>query len=114
MEKKLAKNKCQPCSTGALELKDSEIKVLLSELQKGWKVIDGEYLERKIDFPDFAAGLSFTMKLGEIAEEQGHHPNIYLTYSFVTVTIWTHKIDTLSKNDFILAAKFDELLSSKA
>ena len=106
----LAEWKCQPCSVGALALTDNEIRDLLAELQGEWRVINGHHLERKIVFPNFIAGLSFTNKLGELAEKEGHHPNIYLTYNYVTVTIWTHKIDSLSKNDFILAAKCDELL----
>ncbi|MBA3603539.1 MAG: 4a-hydroxytetrahydrobiopterin dehydratase [Parachlamydiaceae bacterium] len=106
----LAKGQCEPCSAGALALKENEIEALLTKLQSGWNIINGHHLEKKINFPNFVTGLAFTNKLGELAEKEGHHPNIYLTYGLVTVTIWTHKIGGLSKNDFILAAKCDKLI----
>ncbi len=105
----LANGQCEPCSAGALALKENEVKDLLVKLKSDWHVVNGHHLEKKYNFPDFLKGLAFTNKLGELAEKEGHHPNIYLTYGSVTVTIWTHKIDNLSKNDFILAAKCEEL-----
>lgn len=111
-ENNLAKKHCKPCSLGAQALNENEIKVFLAELQGGWHVINDHHLEKKFHFPDFQSGLDFTNKLGELAESEGHHPDIYLTYGLVTVTIWTHKVNCLTKNDFILAAKCDELITA--
>ncbi len=78
---------------------------LLEELD-GWSFEQG-HLVKTYNFEDFAAALAFVNHIGEIAEQQGHHPDIYLTWGKVSVEIWTHKIDGLTESDFILAAKFD-------
>jgi 4a-hydroxytetrahydrobiopterin dehydratase len=75
----------------------------------GWTVVNGHHLTRNFDFPDFKSALAFTNKVGEIAEQQGHHPDILLKWGQVGVTIWTHKIDGLTESDFILAAKLSQL-----
>jgi 4a-hydroxytetrahydrobiopterin dehydratase len=75
---------------------------------KDWTVVNNHHLEREYKFPDFKAALAFTNKVGAIAEEQGHHPDIYVAWGKVRVTIWTHKIDGLTESDFILAAKIDK------
>jgi 4a-hydroxytetrahydrobiopterin dehydratase len=84
-----------------------EAERLLSRLDDGWNVVETHHLERTFEFPDFAEALAFTNTIGEIAEEQGHHPDIYLAWGRVGVEIWTHKIDGLTESDFVLAAKFD-------
>ncbi len=106
----LIKSRCEPCHSGSPTLNANEIEALLAQLHSGWRLVDNHHLEKKYQFPNFLTGLAFINALGRLAEQEGHHPNIYLTYHFVTVTIWTHKIDSLSKNDFILAAKCDELI----
>ena len=73
------------------------------------KVKADQPLERTFAFPDFVQALAFTNKLGALAEEQGHHPDIYLAWGKVGVTIWTHKVDGLTESDFILGAKIDQL-----
>jgi 4a-hydroxytetrahydrobiopterin dehydratase len=73
-----------------------------------WTVVHTHHLEREYKFPDFKTALDFTNKVGAIAEEQGHHPDIYVAWGKVRVTIWTHKIDGLTESDFILAAKIDK------
>lgn len=105
----LAKKHCIPCRGGVQPLKGKELTILLSELGKGWQVIDEHHLEKKYLFPDFQTGLKFTNQLGALAEQEGHHPDIHLAYGYVTVILWTHKIDGLTESDFILAAKCDEL-----
>lgn len=105
----LSKKHCIPCRGGVPPLKGKELDILLSELGNGWQVINEHHLEKKYDFPDFKGGLAFTNQVGVIAEQEGHHPDILLTYGHVTVTLWTHKIDGLTESDFILAAKCDEL-----
>ena len=74
----------------------------------GWEVVEEHHLRKVFPFADFAGALRFTNRAGDVAEEQNHHPEICVTWGKATVTIWTHKIDGLSENDFILAAKIDD------
>jgi 4a-hydroxytetrahydrobiopterin dehydratase len=76
---------------------------------KEWKVANDHHIERQFTFPDFKSALDFVNRVGALAEDQGHHPDIYLAWGKVRVTIWTHKIDGLTESDFILAAKIDRL-----
>ena len=105
----LSTKKCVPCSGGIPPLNAQEIKVLLPQIKKGWKVIDNHHLECEWAFKDFKEALDFTNKVGEVAENEGHHPDIYLAWGKVKVTLWTHKINGLTESDFILAAKTDLL-----
>ena len=73
-------------------------------------MVDEHHLEREFRFKDFRAALDFTVRVGELAEQQGHHPDIYLAWGKVKLTIWTHKIDGLTESDFIFAAKASEQL----
>jgi 4a-hydroxytetrahydrobiopterin dehydratase len=107
MECELSKKKCVPCRGGVPPLKGEELQKLEKELGNGWKVVDGHHLEKEYKFPDFEKALAFTNQVGEIAEAEGHHPDIYLTWGKVKIQIWTHKIDGLTESDFILAAKCD-------
>jgi 4a-hydroxytetrahydrobiopterin dehydratase len=75
----------------------------------GWEVVDGHHLFRSYAFPDFRTALDFVNRVGATAEEQGHHPDIYLSWGKAGIKIWTHKIDGLTESDFILAAKIDRL-----
>jgi len=74
-----------------------------------WQIVNEHHLERTFKFPDFRAALAFTNQVGNLAEEQGHHPDILLAWGKVAVSIWTHKIDGLTESDFIFAAKVDRL-----
>lgn len=105
----LANEKCLPCRGGVPPLAGEELAALLRELSNGWRVVDGHHLEKEYAFPDFAEALAFTNRVGALAEEEGHHPDIYLAWGKVRITIWTHKIDGLSRGDFVLAAKIDRL-----
>jgi 4a-hydroxytetrahydrobiopterin dehydratase len=105
----LANEQCVPCRGGVPPLAGEELAALLRELSNGWRVVDGHHLEKEYTFPDFAEALAFTNRVGALAEEQGHHPDIYLAWGKVRITIWTHKIDGLSRGDFVLAAKIDRL-----
>lgn len=104
----LAAKTCVPCRGGVPPLKGKELDGLQRQLP-GWEVVDEHHLERTFGFPDFRAALVFTNRVGELAEEQGHHPDIYLAWGKVGVKIWTHKIDGLTESDFVLAAKIDRL-----
>ena len=108
----LATKTCVPCKGGIPPLGSAEIATLLSELDSDWAVIAEHHLQKQFKFPDFRTALDFTNQVGAIAEEQGHHPDIYLAWGRVEITIWTHTIDGLHESDFILAAKIDHLQSS--
>ena len=109
IECSLAKKKCVPCEGGIPPLKGDELKSLYKEIDPAWKLIDDHHIEREFNFEDFAQALSFTNKIGELAESEGHHPDIYLAWGKVKLILWTHKIDGLSESDFIFAAKVDIL-----
>ncbi len=107
--KDLRSKKCVPCSIGAIPLNADEIQDLLKALDKNWDVIDDIQIERTFKFKDFKEALEFTNKVGDLAEAEGHHPDICLSWGKVEITLWTHKIKGLHENDFILAAKIDNL-----
>jgi 4a-hydroxytetrahydrobiopterin dehydratase len=90
-------------------LKGEQLKEFHSQLKEGWNIVNEHHLEKSYTFPNFKTALAFTNKVGNIAEEEGHHPDILLTWGKVKITLWTHKIDCLTENDFILAAKCDEV-----
>ncbi|HEY8131324.1 MAG TPA: 4a-hydroxytetrahydrobiopterin dehydratase [Thermoanaerobaculia bacterium] len=109
---RLSQEKCAPCRGGVPPLKGKELTALAGELGSDWRVVDEHHLEREFRLKNFAEALSFTNRVGALAEEQGHHPDIYLAWGKVRVTIWTHKIDGLTRSDFVLAAKIDRLLDA--
>jgi len=90
-------------------LKGDALRQLKEQLDGNWRIVEEKRLERQFKFPDFRHALEFTNRVGEIAEEQGHHPDLYLTYGEVRVQIWTHKVGGLTESDFVLAAKIAEL-----
>jgi 4a-hydroxytetrahydrobiopterin dehydratase len=104
----LANKTCVPCRGGVPPLAGEELAKLAREVPK-WKVVDGHHITRNFTFPDFAQALAFVNKVGAVAEEQGHHPDIFLTWGKADITTWTHKINGLTESDFILAAKIDRL-----
>ena len=108
----LASKTCVPCREGVPPLAGEELAKLSREVPQ-WKIVDGHHIVRSFAFPDFRQALAFVNKVGEIAEEQGHHPDIFLTWGKADVTTWTHKINGLTESDFILAAKIDRLLEVK-
>lgn len=105
---KLSDKKCIPCTKKTPPLKGEKLVELHKQLKSGWKIVEEHHLEKNYPFPDFKEALKFTIKVGALAEEEGHHPDVLLTYGNVKITLWTHKIDGLSESDFILAAKCDE------
>ena len=105
----LHESKCVPCEGGIPPMKELEINEFLSELNSNWVVVDNKRLEREWEFENFVHALDFVNKTGEICEEEGHHANYEFGWGKVKVLIWTHKIDGLTKSDFVLAAKFDKV-----
>lgn len=106
---KLTEQKCKPCSGDTPSLKGEELQDYYNRLDEGWDLVDDHHLTKSYDFENFKEALDFTVKIGEMSEEEGHHPEIVLTWGKVNVTVYTHAIDGLSDNDFIWAAKADEL-----
>lgn len=109
----LAAGKCVACRAGEPTLSDDQVQELLPQLH-GWEVneVDGmKRLEKVFKFKNFAQALAFTNKIGAVAEEEDHHPLIITEWGKVTINWWTHKIGGLHKNDFIMAAKSDELFT---
>ena len=109
MKSNLAERECQACDSGTPRLQGGALRDLKDQLDGDWKILDEKKLEKQFKFEDFHQALEFANKVGALAEEQGHHPDIYLTYGEVRIQIWTHKIGGLAESDFILAAKISEL-----
>jgi len=103
----LTQKSCVPCRGGVPPLKGEELARLQAELP-GWLVVNEHHLQCSFTFPDFATALAFVNRAGAIAEQEGHHPDLCLSWGKVEVTTYTHKIDGLTESDFILAAKIQE------
>ena len=104
----LAEKQCIPCRGGVPALKGGDLEKLKRQVSD-WDVVNEHHLKKTYTFPDFQKALDFVNHAGAIAEQQGHHPDLYLTWGKVGVEIWTHKIDGLTESDFILAAKVDQI-----
>jgi 4a-hydroxytetrahydrobiopterin dehydratase len=104
----LADKKCVPCRGGVPPLKDKELAPLRKVVPE-WTVVNEHHLTRAFKFPDFVQALAFVNRVGALAEEQGHHPDILLAWGKAEITLWTHKIDGLTESDFIMAAKIDRV-----
>jgi 4a-hydroxytetrahydrobiopterin dehydratase len=104
----LAEKHCIPCKGGVPTLQGEALETMKSQVPD-WQVVDGHHLSRSFTFPDFKTALEFVNRVGAVAEEEGHHPDLLLTWGKVDIKIWTHKIDGLTESDFILAAKADQL-----
>ena len=105
----LADKTCVPCKGGVPPLKGKELAQIHHQLPEfaHWNIVDEHHLVRTYKFPDFKSALAFVNRVGEIAEEQGHHPDILLGWGKAEITTWTHAVDGLTESDFILAAKID-------
>lgn len=106
----LAARACIPCRGGVPPLSVEEREKLLTELE-GWEIVSGHHLTKDYRFSNFVLALDFTNQLGELAEREGHHPEITVGWGHARVEIWTHKINGLTESDFVLAAKCDALLA---
>jgi len=105
---KLTDENCKPVMTGESALSDQVAKELAIQIP-GWAIRD-KSIEREFQFKDFKRGITFVNKVADLAEKQNHHPDICIYYSKVKLVLSTHKIGGLSRNDFILAARIDQLL----
>lgn len=105
----LASKECIPCKGDVPALKGNALKDFERKLGNGWRVVNEHHLEKEFAFKNFRDALAFTNRVGDLAEGQGHHPDIYLTWGKAKVTIWTHKVDGLTESDFVLGAKIEGL-----
>ena len=103
----LKDKKCVPCEGGTPPLGMEQVKEYLASL-KGWRLEDNK-IKKMFRFVNFRQTLDFVNKVGEIAEKEGHHPDLHVSYGYCEVILQTHAINGLSENDFILAAKIDEI-----
>jgi 4a-hydroxytetrahydrobiopterin dehydratase len=109
MSSDLALKQCVPCRGGVPPLPEDKVQELLRQVN-GWQVSNNHHILKEYKFPDFVQALAAVNRIGALAEEQGHHPDIYLAWGKVRVEIWTHAIDGLTESDFILAAKIEDLI----
>lgn len=110
MSESLAEQECVACNSEDEPLIGDEYAEYLEEIDEDvWAVVDEHHLEGAYDFEDFRGALDFTKEIGELAEEEWHHPDIHLQWGTVTVEMWTHKIDGLHKTDFVMAARMDRI-----
>ena len=114
MSENLASKSCVPCKGGVPPLKGASITGLLKLLGGDWQCVNEPHLEKEYKFKDFKGALAFTNKVGAIAEEENHHPDILTTWGMTKVTIWTHKIDGLTESDFVFAAKVEKAFNTDA
>ncbi len=104
----LASKNCVPCRGGVPPLKGEPLASLQKQVP-GWNVIEEHHITKTFKFPNFRKALEFVNRVGELAEQQGHHPDIFLTWGKAEITLWTHAINGLTESDFIMAAKIDQV-----
>jgi 4a-hydroxytetrahydrobiopterin dehydratase len=107
--KELARKDCVPCTGKVPALKGAALKHLQNQLLRKWKVVKSHHLEKEFKFKNFKQALTFVNRVGDLAEQQSHHPDLFLAWGLVKVTIWTHAVKGLTESDFILAAKIEML-----
>lgn len=106
----LSNQKCVPCEVGGDPLTPAEIKQLLPQLEDKWQVTnENKRLERDFKFKDFVQAMKFVNQVADLAESEGHHPDLHIHYNKVKIELWTHAVKGLSLNDFIEAAKINKL-----
>jgi 4a-hydroxytetrahydrobiopterin dehydratase len=105
----LSEKKCVPCEGGVPVIKGDEIEDYTCQLKMDWDVVDEIKIRKEFVFPDFVTAMDFANRVGDIAEEEGHHPDLHIYYGKVIVELWTHAIGGLSENDFIVAARINQI-----
>ncbi len=106
---KLSEKKCIPCEGGMPPFGKLQITKYKSQLSHGWQVVDDKMLRKEFKFKNFVGSMGFANQVALIAQAEDHHPDMHVSYSKVIIELWTHAVGGLSENDFILAAKIDQL-----
>ncbi len=112
MNGELARQDCVPCKGGIPPLAEDRIEELRLQISAEWKVVEGHHLEREIKLKNFRQAMALANRIAEIAESQGHHPDLLVSWGRLKVTFFTHAIDGLHENDFIMAARVDALVGA--
>ena len=107
----LTSKKCVPCEGGTPPLTEDKVNELLSQVDSSWELFENKKIKLKLKFKDFVEAMAFVNKVADLAEEEGHHPDIHIYWNKVNLDLWTHAIGGLSDNDFIMAAKIDKITS---
>ena len=110
----LAERRCEPCRGGTPPLGRDDARKLLSELGGGWELVNDHHLRKNFHFQEFMDAIDWVNQVAALAEEEGHHPDIHISFADVRLDIWTHKINGLTPSDFVLAAKIDALQGQAA
>jgi 4a-hydroxytetrahydrobiopterin dehydratase len=105
----LGEKKCKPCEGGVPPLDQKQINELKSHIKSDWSISDDKKLVKEYSFVNYKHTMDFVTKVAQLAEEEGHHPVMHVYYGRVVVEFWTHAIDGLSENDFIMAYKIDKI-----
>jgi 4a-hydroxytetrahydrobiopterin dehydratase len=105
----LSGKKCKPCEGGVPPLDQKEVTEFKGQISDDWKVLEMKKITREFFFVNYRHTMEFVNKVADLAEEEGHHPDMYVFYGRVVVELWTHSINGLSENDFIMASKIDKL-----
>jgi 4a-hydroxytetrahydrobiopterin dehydratase len=105
----LSKKKCKPCEGGIAPLDQKEVAVFMKHIKDDWKVTDKNKISKEFLFVNYMHTMDFVNKVADLAEEEGHHPEMHVYFGRVRIELWTHAINGLSENDFILASKIDKL-----
>lgn len=105
----LTKKKCIPCEGGVPALNQDEITELKKSINSDWKITNNNKIFREFSFVNYPHTIDFVNKVANLAEKEGHHPVMHVYYGRIEIELWTHAINALSENDFILAAKIDRL-----
>lgn len=106
----LTKLHCIPCEAGMAPMKAAEIAKYMKDLSLDWTILDSKKIVHQFEFKDFKESIKFVNKVADIANNEGHHPDIYIFYNKVRIELWTHAISSLFKNDFILATKIEKIV----
>ena len=112
MSGELARRNCVPCKGGIPPLAADRIEELHLQVSGEWKVVEGHHLERAITLKNFRQAMALANRIAEVAESQGHHPDLLVSWGGLKVTFFTHAIDGLHENDFIMAARVDALVDA--
>ena len=105
----LSKKKCKPCEGGVAPLDQKEVAEYLKQIKDDWKFTDKNKISKEFLFVNYRHTMDFVNKVADLAEEEGHHPVMHVYFGRVIIVLWTHAINGLSENDFILASKIDKL-----
>ena len=106
-QKSLATKSCFACEAGTPPLNGQEIKKYMQQISPSWQVLENKKIKKEFKFKDFGEAMRFVNKVADIANNEGHHPDLYIFYNLVKIELWTHVANGLSENDFIMAAKID-------